>query len=244
MDTDNSGSIDFQEFLLLAIPGFSSTRALAHPRKLLALKMSHAMYEDADGCGEMALKEVFAEIPDKCFRPAPVEEDHLGRALSVQPAPWNVSLELRLRFQRAERDRLGRTQSASQGNIVVPLKPQHDCWIDRDYPYDDKKMAHDQEGTGILFTAPPPPDPNRFPFSQSKLRCVKFPPSVAIVMEDNVRVMGFRIVSVSPQSLQITFDQKYGRYAAFPPPPNELTIIQSGPGTNLQILKVSISAFF
>jgi hypothetical protein len=239
VDADNSGSVDFEEFLLLAIPGFTKSRKTSKPRGFAVHNALHAMYQDAEGCTSDALDEFVVEIPEQCMRRDEPELDSSrpGEPTSQQPTR-RMFVELRLRFKRAINDNLGRTESASGGNIILPLRLMKDNWIECSYPFDDKQLAHSASGSGILFIAPPPPDPHKYPMPLSKLKCVKFPEPSPKVMEDGQPVDGFRILSVSPDRLIITFDMKYGKYANFGPPPNDLIIIQTGAGTTVDRLKV------
>jgi len=68
------------------------------------------------------------------------------------------------------------------------------------------------------------------PENLSALFCV-------VVQEGDDMVEGFRIVSVTPKKLHISFDYKYGKYADFPPPPYDLTIIETGEGTRVSTMQ-------
>ncbi len=241
MDSDNSGTVDFKEFLVLAIPGFNKSRPLAKPRSFALHTALHAMYQDAQGCGAKALTDEVARIPEQCIkRDVAKSNNALEHSILGSSGGGGASLELHLRFNKATNDSLGRTQSATDGSITLPLTLMKDNWQECTYPFEDKRLAHSSSGAGIEFTAAPnPEDSHKFPTPLSKLKCVKFPDPFPQVVEDGRQVDGFRILSVTPESIIITFDMKYSKYANFPPPPNEFVIVQTGQGTTIAQLKVT-----
>ena len=140
MDGDNSGAIDFSEFLLLAIPGMSKANSSKKPRGFTVNPFRNAMFEDADGTGgEVGARE--AEIPEQCF--AAGEEVAVDEAKSK-----GLFAELRIRFKKNVHDNPGRSESARDGNIVLPLALKRDCWVERVYPFNDKAPAQGSGGAG------------------------------------------------------------------------------------------------
>jgi hypothetical protein len=142
VDGDNSGAIDFLEFLLLAIPGMSKSNSSKKPRGFTVNPFRNAMFEDADGTGgEVGAREI--EIPVQCF--AAGEEDAVDEAKSK-----GLFAELRIRFKKNVHDNPGRSESARDGNIVLPLTLKRDCWVERVYPFNDKAPAQGSGGAGVV----------------------------------------------------------------------------------------------
>lgn len=239
VDDDGSGSVDFEEFILLAIPGLRTTRTNKKPRGFAISPCRSAMFEDAEGTTGVA--DIPIEVPAQCFFPASEDEEGMKDQDGARRPPRKLAVELRLRFKRSPHDALGRSESARDGNIVLPLTVAENVWVEKMYPFDDKMASTGCGGAGITFTAPDPPDPAEYPMPLSKLKCVKFPNGP--IKEDGHMVDGFRIVSVKPKKLQISFDYKYGKYAVFPPPPYEFTIIETGSGTHVRDIKVGALPF-
>lgn len=151
VDDDNSGAIDFFEFLLLAIPGMSKVNSSKKPRNFTINAFRNAMFEDADQAGR-GEGEGDMEIPEQCFVMADEVADDDSRAKVL-------FAELRIRFKRNVHDTPGRSESARDGNIVLPLTLKRDCWVERIYPFEDKAPEQGSGGAGESLIGHPFKDP-------------------------------------------------------------------------------------
>ena len=193
VDTDHSGTIGFEEFLMLAVPGASSGGPQVK-REFSIIQYDSASFEDTDGHrgGNHRIKELQmrpVEIPIQCFNHYHSEADFLPRpkseafgtaniegeqsSVAEDENPGNLAVPLKNRSTkimlemrlRFKLDKNKRvTLAASKGNIENDLDVITNRWTPKKYLYSNKELApRDGKGAGIVFTAPEGSETQKFP---------------------------------------------------------------------------------
>eukprot|EP00961_Rhodomonas_salina_P089467 1203213-Rhodomonas_salina.1 len=197
------------------------------------------------------------ELPEQCFLDYKnelevVQKDGKAGEQADAPPPPNAEasvadqkkLELRVRF-KLKGAPSSISSSAKAGAIPMPVSVVKDRWVEKRYHYGDKELApSDGKGHGIIFTTLRSPGYSGFPVPRNKLKWVKFPITHPPLFEGRNEIEGFPVLMVSTEILRITFDNfnrkaanKYAKYADFPPPPEAVTIVESGAGTKLEDIR-------
>ena len=205
VDSDNSGSIGFEEFLMLAVPGASSGGPKVK-RELSIVKYVPASFEDTAGDRSDVehSRDVKLQIPQQCFHDYDPQVEFLPKQTAAPPAagseaatqeqegqePENDShsvdgkderslsetgLEMRLRFKMSNNQKV--TAAASHGNIEKRLRISKHSWQPKKYLFGKKELApRDGKGAGLVFTIPDGSEGEKFPkTAKNKYLGVQFP---------------------------------------------------------------------